>query len=364
LCGHCAGITWGDAAKELLVSWFSVHHLNRRANQLAALVLLAALLYAGASVGMAYAAGFDPVKHRLDAAEWWWVAPAFAAVALAYCGYYLAYRCIARAEGGPRIEPPSLLAVVTAGFGGFLAQGGTALDEFAMRAAGASKRQTKVRVSALAGFEHGVLAMIVCPASVVALAIGSSTPRTDYTWPWAVAVPLGFVLAIWLAERYRDRFRQRNGWRRHVGIFFDSIHVVYAILRNPRVYGSAILGMALYWGGDIFGLWATTAAFGFHMSAWTAIVALGTGMIFTRRTAPLGGVGLISVALVATMWNGGGVPLAVGTLSVAVYGFLTFWVPLPGSLAALPKLRALGKVGEDSSGRGTSVDKGEPALQH
>jgi hypothetical protein len=122
LCGHCAGITWGDAAKELLVSWFSVHHLNRRTNQLAALVLLAALLYAGAGVGMAYAAGFDAVKHRLEGAEWWWVAPAFAAVALAYCGYYLAYRCIARAEGGPRIEPPSLLAVVTAGFGGFLAR--------------------------------------------------------------------------------------------------------------------------------------------------------------------------------------------------------------------------------------------------
>jgi hypothetical protein len=365
LCEHRGGITRGDAAKDLLVrSFFSVHHLNREAKQLAGLVLLAAVLYCGAGVGMAYAAGFDAVKHRLDGAGWWWVAPAFGAVALAYGGYYLAYRCIARAEGGPRIEPASLLAVVTAGFGGLLAQGGTALDEFAMRAAGASERETKVRVSALAGFEHGVLAMIVCPAAVVALAIGASTPRSDYTWPWAVAVPLGFGIAIWLAERYRNRLRRRKGWRRHVGIFFDSIHVVYAILRNPRVYGSALLGMAVYWGGDMFGLWAATAAFGFHMSAWTAIVALGTGMIFTRRTAPLGGVGLIFVALVATMWNGGGVPLAAGTLGVAVYSFLTFWIPLPGSLVALPKLRALGRVGEDSSGRGTSVDKGEPALQH
>ena len=346
------------------MNWFSVHHLDRDAKQIIGLILLTALLYAGAGIGMAYVAGFAVVGHWLATADWWWLAPSFGAVVLAFWGYYLAYRGIAGAEGGPQIDRPSLLAVVTAGFGGFLAQGATALDEFAMRAGGADKREAKVRVSALAGFEHGVLAMIVCPAAIVAVAMGLTIPRTDYTWPWAVIPPLGFGLAIWLAERYRERLRGRTRWRGRVGLFFDSIHLVWANLRNPREHGLAVLGMAAYWGADMFGLWAATAAFGLHLNPLTVIIVLGTGMLFTRRTGPLGGAGIVELALIAAMWNGGDTPFAPAVLGVAAYRALTLWLPLPGALAALPKLRALGRYGEDSSGSGTPVDKGEPALQH
>ena len=122
--------------------------------------------------------------------------------------------------------------------------------------------------------------------------------------------------------------------------------------------------MAIYWGGDMFALWAAAAAFGFQMSALSVIVVLGTGMIFTRRTGPLGGAGIMLVALVATLRYGVAAPLVAATLGVAAYRFLTLWVPLPAALAALPKLRALGRQGEDSSGRGTKMDQGEPALQH
>lgn len=37
---------------------------------------------------------------------------------------------------------------------------------------------------------------------------------------------------------------------------------------------------------------------------------------------------------------------------------------MPASLAAVPKLRELGRRGEGSEGIGTATDKGEPALQH
>jgi uncharacterized membrane protein YbhN (UPF0104 family) len=189
-------------------------------------------------------------------------------------------------------------------------------------------------------------------------------PKPDFTWPWAVIAPIGLGVAMWAAERYRTRFQDRKGWRGRVGLFLDAVHLVYTNLRNPREYGSAVLGMALYWGGDMFALWAATAVFGYQMSALSVIVALGTGMIFTRRTGPLGGAGFMVVALVATLWYGAGVPFAAATLGVAAYRLFTLWVPLPAALAALPKLRALGSRGEDSSGRGTQLDKGEPALQH
>ena len=342
----------------------STHHVNRSWPQLAGLVAVVAGFYAISGIGMAYVAGFDAVHSRLVHAHWWWLGPSFGGVLLAFCGYYFAYRGIKWAEGGPELEAPALLAVVTAGFVGFLAHGGTALDEFAMRAGGADKREAKVRVGAIAGFEHGVLAMIVCPAAIIALATGVVVPRTDFTWPWAIVPIPAFALVIWLAKRYRERLRRHGGWRRVVANFFDAVHIVYTVLTSPRRHGPALAGMALYWGADMFALWSATAAFGFHMSALSVIVALGTGMIFTRRTAPLAGGGLITVALVPTLWYGAAVPFAAATLGVVAYRFFTLWALLPGSLAAVPKLRELGRRGEDAGGRDTRTQRGEPALEH
>lgn len=342
----------------------STHHVNRTWPQLIGLVALAAGLYVAGVLGMAYVAGFDAVRDRLVHPDWWWLGPSFGAVVLAFCGYYFAYRGINWAEGGPELDTRALLAVVIAGFGGFLAHGGTALDEVAMRAGGADQREAKVRVGALAGFEHGVLAMIVCPAAIVALAIGVAIPRPDFSWPWAIVPPPAFVLVIWLAERYRERLRDRGTWRRAVANVFDAFHLVYTVLTTPRRHGLALAGMALYWGADMFALWAATAVFHFHMTALSVIVALGTGMIFTRRTAPLAGAGLITVALVPTLWYGAAVPFAAATLGVAAYRVLTLWAPLPAAVAAIPKLRELGRRGEGAGGAGTRADKAEPALEH
>jgi hypothetical protein len=342
----------------------STHHVNRTWPQLTGLVVLVALLFVAGGIGMAYVAGFGNVHSRLVHAHWWWLGPSFGAVLLAFYGYYFAYRGVNRAEGGPALDARALLAVVTAAFGGFLAHGGTALDEFAMRAGGAGEREAKVRLGALAGFEHGVLAMIVCPAAIIALATGVVVPRTDFTWPWAIVPVPAFVLVIWLAERYRERLRSGGRWRRVIASFFDSVHLVYAVLTSPRRHGPEFAGMALYWGADMFALWAATAAFGVQMTALSVIVAVGTGMIFTRRTAPLGGAGLLTVALVPTLWYGAAVPFAAATLGVVAYLLFTLLAPLPASFAAIPKLRELGRRGEDSEGARAAPDTGEPALQH
>jgi hypothetical protein len=87
-------------------------------------------------------------------------------------------------------------------------------------------------------------------------------------------------------------------------------------------------------------------------------------MIFTRRTAPLGGAGLMIVALVPALYYGAAVPFAAATLGVVAYRLFTLWVPLPFAFAALPKLRELGSTGEGAPSGGTHTDKGEPALEH
>ena len=65
-----------------------------------------------------------------------------------------------------------------------------------------------------------------------------------------------------------------------------------------------------------------------------------------------------------TLWYGAAVPFAAATLGVVAYRFFTLWALLPGSLAAVPKLRELGRRGEDAGGRDTRTQRGEPALEH
>lgn len=343
--------------------FLSVHHVHRSRAQLAGLAALVATLSIAGAVGMAYVAGFDAVRHRLAHAHWWWLALSFGAVLVSFAGYFFGYRGIKFAEEGPKLDRRSVLAVVTANFGGFLAHGGTALDQFAMRAGGADKREANIRVGALGAFEHGVLALIVCPASIAALLTGVVVPRTSFTWPWAIIPPPAFLVGILLAERYRGRLRGRGGWREGLATFFDTTHLIYAVLTKPRRHGLAVAGMALFWGADMLALWAATAAFRFQMSALSVIVALGTGMIFTRRTAPLAGAGLMTVALVPTLWFGAAVPLAPATLGVVVYRLFTLWVPLPAALLAIPRLRQLRRAGEDGAERESHLDRGQPALE-
>jgi hypothetical protein len=338
--GHGTGLT----------GWLSTHHVNWGWRRLATLAVVMALLYSAAGVGLAYVAGFSTLQWRLEHARWWWLAPAFGALVLAFVGYYFAYRGVSSAEDGGELPPRSLLAVVAAAFSGFLAHGATALDEFAMRAGGADEREAIVRVGALTEFEQAVLAMIVCPASIAALVVGVGFPRPDFTWPWAAIPPPAFVAGILIAERYHSRLIDREGWRRRLGMFLRSAHLVYSVLSRPRKHGLAVAGMALFWGGEMFAVWAATAAFRFQMSALMAIVGLGTAMIFTRRTAPFAGAGLMMLALVPTLWYGSGVPFAAALLGGAAYNFLTLWAPLPAAVAAIPTLRELGrKAGSDAS---------------
>jgi uncharacterized membrane protein YbhN (UPF0104 family) len=344
--------------------WWSRHHLENEAPQLAGLVAVAATLYLAAAVGMAYVAGFDDVRHALERTAWWWLPLSLAGVAVSFVGYYFGYRGIGKVEHGPDDLPTrSRLAVVVAGFGGFFAHGGSALDDFVMRAAGASQREAKVRVGLIAGLEHGMVAFPCTAAAIALLVEGERKPPLDFTIPWAVAPALGFAVAFWAAERYRDGLRRRGGWRGRLSIGLDVIHLVLEMFRNPRRHGAALAGMVLFWVSDMFALWAALAAFGFRMNVAAEAVAFGTAMIVTRRTGPLGGAGILMCALPPTLWYSGA-PWAAAVLGVFAWRFFTLWVPMPLAFAALPHLRALGERYDETPAEGTSQDEREPALQH
>jgi uncharacterized membrane protein YbhN (UPF0104 family) len=192
------------------------------------------------------------------------------------------------------------------------------------------------------------------------LASGRGRPPVDFTVPWAVIPVPGFLIGFWSAQRYGDRFRHRAGWRRKLGTFLDSIRIIRVLFIHPLRWGSALCGMALFWAADAFATWAGLAMFGFHMNAAELFVGFATGMVFTRRTGPLAGAGVLALVLPLTIWVSGA-PLAVAVAGVFVYRVLALLLPMPVSLAALPTLRKMAQRPASRAGGAEGVK--EPALQ-
>ncbi|HEY7325348.1 MAG TPA: hypothetical protein VH520_11040, partial [Streptosporangiaceae bacterium] len=226
------------------------HHIDSRARTLAVLLILAATLQLAAAVGLSYIAGFSEVRAALGHFHPEWLAALVGALGLSFAGYYYAYDGIFTVAGGPTLQGWQMRTVVTTGFGGFLAHGGGAVDRYALKAAGAGDREAKTRVSGLAGLEHGIMAIGGTGCAIAVLAMGTGQPPMDFSIPWAVIPIPGFLLAFWLAERYRDSFRGRKGWRGSLGNFLESIHLIRVMFVNPRTFGIPLAGMALFWAAD------------------------------------------------------------------------------------------------------------------
>jgi hypothetical protein len=317
-------------------------HLERGGAELALLVALAALLELAAGVGLAYVAGFSRVRAVLGDFHGGWLAAMAGALVASFAGYFYGYRGIHRVKDGPRLSGRRMYAVVAAGFGGFLAHGGGALDRYALEAVGVAEGEAKARVAGLGGLEYGVLAIGGCGAAIVLLVSGFGAPPADFTLPWALLPVPGMLAGFWLAERYRGRFRDRRGWRGAVGTFLQAIHLIRELCVHPLRWGWAPLGMALFWAADTFAVWAGLAAFGFQMGVAELIVGYATGMVFTRRTGPLAGAGILALCLPVCLWYCGA-PLATAVVGVFAYRVLALWLPMPFALAFLPTLRTMGE---------------------
>lgn len=336
------------------------HPHEKSAQEVAALIILAAALQLAAAVGMTYVAGFSVMDRLVDHAHWLWLLGVVGGLVLSLVGSYGATRGIYEVGGGPRLHPQQLSSVVVAGFGGFLARGGSGLDKYAIRAAGGDDHEAAVRVGAFAGLEHGVLGLFGTVAGIVVLATGLPAPPLDFSVPWAVVPVPGFVLAFFLAGRYEPRLRGTEGWRGHVEVFLRSILLIRTLFSWDIRRHPAVAGMVLFWAGEMWAIWCGLAAFGFRMNWAQLVIGAGTGMLFTRRTGPLAGAGILILSLAPSIWYCGA-PLGVAVAGVTAYRVLALWLPMPVGLAQIPLLRAMGVEGRLGD-RGRAGGRGEPAL--
>ena len=97
------------------------------------------------------------------------------------------------------------------------------------------------------------------------------------------------------------------------------------------------------------------------MNVAAMYVGFATGMVFTRRTGPLAGAGVLALVLPLTIWVSGA-PLAAAIVGVFAYRILALCLPLPVSLAVLPTLRNMGEH-QTGQARGVASQPNEPALR-
>ena len=312
-------------------------HLERHPGQHLLLILIGAGLAVGAAVGIAWAAGFERVLHELRHVDPIWLPVAFGMEVAAYLGYIVAYREVARAEGGPRLGIARAGAIVAAGFGVFVIRGGFVVDRHALEAAGLEPRAARIRVLGLGALEYAILAPAAALAAVIILARGSTHPSLGFTLPWAIAVPLGFIAAF-AALAYRGQGHSGGRWRGAFHHALDAVGILRSLATQGAAHGGAFLGTTLYWVGDVGCLWASLRAF--HESPDLAALVIGyaTGYALTRRTLPLGGAGSVE-ALVSFALAWTGIPLAQALLAVCAYRIFNLWLPLLPAAVGLRHLK-------------------------
>lgn len=306
-------------------------------HKLAALLVLAGVLALGALAGVAWTAGFGAVAHTLIHPQWSWIAAALGGELVAYIGYTFAYGEIARAEDGAELDTPKAAALVATGFAAFLQGGGFALDREALRRVGLSKRAARERVLALGMMEYAVLAPATAIAALLVL-LRVNGLGAGMTLPWIIGVPVGATVAL-VALRFRRSIERPHGWRAALGHALSALAFVLGLARSRSALAYA--GIAVYWLGDIFCLWATL-----HVFAATSppvaqlLVGYASGYALTRRALPLGGAGVVEVLLpFALGWVGIALPQAL--LAVVLYRAINLWLPMIPALVSIPALARL-----------------------
>jgi uncharacterized membrane protein YbhN (UPF0104 family) len=310
------------------------------------ILLVAGALALAAAMGLADMAGYSRLVDAVQDVVPKWFAVCFGGQVVAYFGYVLAVRDIARVDGGPLLSFRLSMRTVVAGFGVFAAThaaGGFSVDYWTFRRSGLRRPEALARVLALGALEYTVLAPAALVCAVVLLFGTGGHVQHAMTYPWLAVVP-GVLAALWVSSPKRaarlsdpgDGGRLRQ-WLAHMVAGIVKLRV---LLTKPTLHWPGLLGVSLYWLGDIACLWAALKIYNAELSTPALILAYATGYVATRRSLPAGGAGLVEVMMTfALVWVG--VPLAPALLGVVTYRLFNFWLPVIPAFAALPAVRRM-----------------------
>ena len=304
-------------------------------------------VFAGVAVGFAYLAGEGKVLDHIGTMNVPWLSVCVLAEIVAYLGYVLAVHETARVDGGPRLGLMKSAHVVAAGFGAFFAAtaaGGFEVDYWALRRAGASRRDALCRVLGLGTLEYAILAPAALGAALALLAGAGRHTYPQLTLPWLAVIP-GTAFAVWATSPKRRRRLERTEGRGRIRTAFGhavgGLGILRRLVTKPLPHGGlALFGTSVYWFGEMLCLWAALRAFQVDIQIPALILAYATGYVVTRRALPAGGVGVAEIMLTfALTWVG--VPFAPALLGVLTYRLFNYWLALLPALAVSSRVREM-----------------------
>jgi uncharacterized membrane protein YbhN (UPF0104 family) len=260
----------------------------------------------------------------------WWIVPLAIAETVSLLPYVVAYRQMTVVAG---LQPPSLPVIVTvvlSGFGPFAVGGGFRIDQAALTEVYGDRQTARVQVVGLIALEWAVLAPVACLSAIVLLITGADV-MGSLLWPWALCVPAGFALGLWLTVPGRELpVLRRFG---PVAAALDGVGMLHRMIEAPARTMPAWLSMALYWAAEIVALYAALRMFGIHLNPARLILAYATGYMVTRRSLPLAGAAITEVLLTfALHWMG--VPLGPALAAVVSYRLFNLILVSAPSLVA------------------------------
>ncbi len=267
----------------------------------------------------------------------WWIVVVAIAEAVSFVPYTLAYRQMTVVAG---LQPPSLpviITVVLSGFGPFVVGGGFRLDRAALMKVYGDRQTARVQVVGLIALEWAVLAPLAC-LSAVGLLVAGANVMGSLLWPWALCVPAGFAVGLWLTGPGRSlSLLRRFG---PIAAALDGVGLLHRLIRAPVRTSPAWLSMTLYWAAEIVAVYAALRMFGVDLNPARVVLAYATGYVVTRRSLPLAGAVITEVLLTfALHWVGA--PLAPALAAVVTYRFFNLTLVSVPSLLANQLLRPL-----------------------
>lgn len=133
-------------------------------------IAVAVILVVGAAGLIGQVTNLGKMTKAASQAQLVWLPVCLAGELLAYLGYVLAYRDVARVGGGPRLSPWTATRVVVLGFGAFAigsGAGGLAADFWALHRASDRPHQSARRVLGMNTLEWAVLGTFACIAAAL-----------------------------------------------------------------------------------------------------------------------------------------------------------------------------------------------------
>jgi uncharacterized membrane protein YbhN (UPF0104 family) len=294
------------------------------------LTVVSFALAAAAVVVLEDVSGIGAIVDALTDFQPQWLGLVAGAEIVSYLAYVVASQSLAAAYSHERLPWVLWLEIVISGFGPFEPGGGFALDRRALRVLHDDVDGATERVLGLGALEWALLAPAGCISAIVLLADGRGPVQQSLLWPWALAVPVGFGIGLWLsAPRRRERVATIRGrQRRWLSAILHGVGVLHTVVRHPLKLSGAWIGMTIYWSADILALYGSCRAFGMHISAPAVILAYATGYAATRRSLPLAGAGATE-ALMTLAFGWVGKPLAASLCAVVLYRVFNFLAIVP-----------------------------------